>query len=396
MSAPDPEASPEGGEEPTEEEGAAGELPVSVDAIAAAKLQGDADGLLKLAKQFRVGVAGSKPDMKACFAAYNAAAELGSSVAQHAVGLFYLNGGGGVERSERDAALQFRAAADHGHLPSKVLVGNFYELGMHYRADAAKADVWYRNVARSANIEHEPDSTEYVAALANLGCVRYCMAIADDPETSEPERTRLRRLAKAYGYKPEGERFSITIETEQFEAVEAEAASQRGSTIAKPEDASVEAAPGEAETDEKVQPPNKKPAAAQKQVNVGLAMTGFLLTLLCMASGVVLGHVLRHGALSRVASGEPVPVFGTQAEAILPVFVLVFGFVPNLLFYRRKAFLKALVVAGVAGLGGDVLWATGRHLLETRTMQITNAGVAGMLVGLLVFGLLGGVKPGSK
>lgn len=363
--------------------------------IEAARVQGDVEGILKLAKQFRSGTGGGKPDMRSCFEAYRAAAELGSSVAQHAVGLFYLNGGGGVERSERDAALSFRAAADQGHLASKALVGNLYELGIHYRADAAKADVWYRNVARSANVDAAPDSPEYVRALADLGCVRYCLALIEAPETSEPDRSRYSRLAKTYGYKPEeGARLSMTTESASLDAVEAEAEAESSRS---PKGTKTEAKKSSSEAEPAKEAPQKKASrAAAPKVNVGLASTGFFLTLLFMAIGVVLGHVLRHLALENIAGGGTVPVFGTSAEAILPTLVGVIGVLPNLLFYRASAFGKALLFAAAAGIGGEVLWGMGRHFLESRVMQITDFGVAGMLAGLLVFGLFGGVKPGSK
>lgn len=398
MSAPRPEAA--SAESAPEEEAAEGAGPQAL--IDAAKLSGDLEGLLKLAKQLRSGAGKSKPDMKACFEAYRAAAELGSPVAQHAVGLFYLNGGGGVTRSERDAALAFRSAADQGHLASKVLVGNLYELGVHYRADAAKADVWYRNVARSASVDAEPDSPEYVRALADLGCVRYCLTLMESAETPEADKARYARLAKTYGYKPDdGARMSITAEQATLDAVEAEAEveSKRSATLAnarasqKPEDV---AAPKVPEPDKEQRTKKKPGAVAGKTVNVGLASTGFFLSLLFMAMGLVLGHVLRHLALEQIAAGSPVPVFGTSAEAILPTFVLVLGVLPNLLFYRVAAFGKAILFGVGAAIGAEILWGMGRHFLESRPMQITDLGVAGLLVGLLVFGLFGGVKPGSK
>ncbi len=395
MSALKPEEAPAEDDSEAGPESDVGAAAAALEVIAAAKLQGDVDGLLKLAKQHRGGHAGAPPDMAACLAAYRAAADLGSSVAQHAVGLFHLNGGGGVERSERDAALQFRAAADQGHLPSKVLVGNFYELGIHYRADAAKADVWYRNVARSASVEDEPDSPAYVAALANLGCVRYCLSLADAAETTEAERARLLRLARAYGYRPDGGRPSLTIAGAQLDAVEAEVESQRGGGAPRAEGKPAAASPeAEATVEERKNKTRARPA--QGKVNVGLASTGFFLTLIFMAIGVVLGHVLRHAALEEIAAGRAVPVFGQRAEAILPSFVVALGVLPNLLFYRASAFIKALLIAGAAAIGGEILWGMGRHFLDSRVMQITDLGVAGMLVGLLVFGLFGGVKPGSK
>ncbi len=403
----EPKPAPDAGSAPDEAEAEAeAEARVSsakssgpADLIAPLKMQGDVDGLLKLAKQFRSGAGGAKRDLAACFEAYRAAAELGSAVAQHAVGLFYLNGGGGIDRSERDAALQFRAAADQGHLASKVLVGNFYELGVHYRADAAKADVWYRNVARSAEIEAEPESKEYARALADLGCVRYCLSIIESKETNDDDRARFLRIAKTYGFRPDdGGRITMTAESAApLEAVEAEAEaiSQRGGAgkaDAKAAPKSQTASP-EAEAEAA---PKKKTSTQPSKVNVGLASTGFFLSLLFMAIGVVLGHVLRHGAIEQVAGGQPVPVFGMNAEAVLPTFVVALGVLPNLLFYRLAAFAKAILIAGAAVIGGEILWGMGKHFLSSHVMQLTDFGAAGMLAGLLAFGLFGGVKPGSR
>lgn len=401
MSGPKPAAATGSPTEEDEVEAQAASSPRSgpADLISPLKMQGDVDGLLKLAKQFRSGAAGKSRDLAACFEAYRAAGELGSAVAQHAVGLFYLNGGGGIERSERDAALQFRAAADQGHLASKVLVGNFYELGVHYRADAAKADVWYRNVARSAEIEAEPESKEYARALADLGCVRYCLSIAEAAETSEEDRAKLMRLAKTYGYRPDdGGRITMTAESAApLEAVEAEAEaiSQRGGAAKAGAKAAPKSQPGSAKADAEPAP-KKKVSAHGPKVNVGLASTGFFLSLLFMAIGVVLGHVLRHGALEQIAGGTPVPIFGMNAEAVLPTFVVALGVLPNLLFYRLAAFAKAVLIAGAAVIGGEILWGMGKHFLSSHAMQLTDFGVAGMLAGLLAFGLFGGVKPGSR
>jgi hypothetical protein len=399
----EPKPAPDAGSAQEEDEGEsaaqAGAARISgpADLISPLKMQGDTEGLLKLAKQFRSGAGGAKRDLAACFEAYRAAAELGSAVAQHAVGLFYLNGGGGIERSERDAALQFRAAADQGHLPSKVLVGNFYELGVHYRADAAKADVWYRNVARSAEIEAEAESKEYARALADLGCVRYCLSIVEAADTSEEDRARFLRVAKTYGFRPDdGGRITMTAESAApLEAVEAEAEaiSQRGGA-AKVEAKS--APKSQAASKAEAEPAPKKKTSAQSKVNVGLASTGFFLTLLFMAIGVVLGHVLRHGAVEQVAAGQPVPVFGMNAEAVLPAFVVALGVLPNLLFYRLAAFAKAFLIGGASVIGGEILWGMGKHFFSSHVMQLTDFGVAGMLAGLLAFGLFGGVKPGSR
>ena len=129
----------------SDEEEAAGE-PASVEELAAL---GDVDALLDIARVYRAGSATVARDLKKCFEAYSAASLLGNADAEHATALFHLSGGV-VPEDVVAAARLFRSAADKGHLPSKVYVANLYELGIHYRADPEKADVWYRNAARAA------------------------------------------------------------------------------------------------------------------------------------------------------------------------------------------------------------------------------------------------------
>lgn len=366
----------------------------ALESISAARMQNDVEGLLKLAKQYRSGAGGAGPDMRACFEAYRAAADLGSAVAEHALGLFYLNGGGGVDKSERDAAARFRSAADRGHVASKVFVANFYEIGIHYRADAAKADVWYRNVARSAGVEAEVDSEEYVQALAGLGCVRYCLALADADATSEEDRARYTRLAKTYGFRKQGERVSVTTEADQLDAMEADAVA--ASDRAPEARAAGEQPKPEPGVDPKKEEPKKKALPGALKVNVGLGATAFFLSLIFMGLGAVGGHLLHRVAYEKVAAGETLPVVGTEAAAVLPLVIGVVGVLPNMLVYRRAAFFKALLLAAGFGIGAEVLWGMGKRVLETHVMQITDFAAAGVLVGLLVFGISGGVRPGSK
>jgi len=163
----------------------------------------DVEGLLALAKVFRSGDETTPRDFVKCVEAYEAAASLGSTMGAHAAGVFHMTGGP-VPRDEAKAASHFRTAADAGYIPSKVYLANLYELGIHYGADAKKAGVWYRSVARSADIEHSDDSEAYVVAMAELGCVRYCLKLADDDETSEDDRALYLRKARAHGYRPDG------------------------------------------------------------------------------------------------------------------------------------------------------------------------------------------------
>lgn len=387
MSNTKPEPSPV--EEPAEGEGSERE-----DRISALKLAGDVDGLLTLARGLRAGTGGVPRDMAGCLAAYLAAAELGSATAQHAAGLFYLNGGV-VGRDEKQAALQFRAAADQGHTPAKVLVANLYELGIHYRADAAKADVWYRNAARSAGIEHEPGTAEHAKAMADLGAVRYCLEIAQAKDTPDAERARLLKIAKTYGYRPPGDgaKDAGDARPSMLDGATAEALGTldtRPSRTASEVRAPSESAQPSAE-------PKKKPATRLvPKANVGLGATAFLFSLVFAAVGLVLGHVLRHLGLEQIDHGETLPIVGKEVEAILPLAVGVLAVLPNLLVYRLVAFLRAFLVGGAAAIAAEVLWGMGQRFLESRAMQITDFGAAGLLLGLLVFGLFGGARAGSR
>ena len=364
--------------------------------IATLRSANDVEGLLALAKQYRSGQ-GVPRDMHACLLAYTAAADLGSPVAQHAVGIFHLNGSV-VARDDKTAAAQFRAAADQGHVASKVLVANFYELGIHYRADASKADVWYRNAARAAGIEDEPGTPEHAKAMADLGAVRYCLEIANLPGTSDDEKARLLKLAKTYGHRPEGEGRPSTASLDGLgplsrvpglsTPVEQDAAT--------PAPVKPDAKPATETKPAPEKKPARKPAPILPKANVGLGATAFVYTLVFMAVGIVGGHLLDHFAREKVANGQAVPVVGTHAEVVLPIVVGALALLPNMLVYRRSAFFRAALVSAAAGIAGNVLWEMGQRFLENVIMQTTDFAAGGMLLGLLVFGIFGGAKPGSR
>jgi TPR repeat protein len=349
--------------------------------IASLKVAGDADGLLALAKQFRAGTGGAPKNMAACFQCYVAAADLGHTAALHATGLFFLNGGV-VTRDEREAATRFRAAADQGHLASKVIVGNFYELGIHFRADAAKADVWYRNVARTAEVDAEPESAAWKRALAELGCARYAIEIAEASE-DEAEKARFLKVARTYGYAGDrSSRASMTPETRENLALdEMEAAAPRVTQEAQKEGAKKRELEAEVE--------KARPNAALPKLGKGVI--GFVYAAIFMGVGLVLGHVLDNEANELLLRGEAVPVVGKSADLILPICAAL-GAIPSMLVFKGAAFLRALLVGGAFVIAAEVLWGMGRTFFSTRVMQLTDAGAVGLLLGLLVFGLFGGVK----
>ena len=368
--------------------------------IEALRAQGDAVGLVALAKAYRNGTAGMARDLAKCLAAYTAAADLGSPLAQHALGLFHLHGGP-VEPDPMEAAKRFRAAADGDHLAAKVYVANFYELGIHYRADAAKADVWYRNVARSAGVEASPGTPEHDVALAELGCVRFALALAEAPDQTPAERTRLLRIARIHGYR-EG-RSSMTAEamaSAELDAVdrEAEAQSSRRPPTGEP---SAAAAPARASAnlDERTSRTSRASRTSRTSLGrapraaVGLGLTAFLFSCVFMAVAAVVGHVAPPLLAER---GAPIPALGMRFDLVLPVALVAIGALPNLLVYRLAAWARAAVLATLAGVAGEVLWGLGHRFAPTHLIQICDLAAAGLLAGLLVFGIFGGAKPGSR
>src|SRR5207249_1899863 len=134
-----------------------------------------------------------------CLDCYQAAAELGSGEALHATAMFYFSGGV-VAQDLKEGAQRFRSAAEKGYGPSKVFVANLYELGIQYKEDKEKADTWYRSVARGEGVKDDAGSPEYARAMAELGCVRYCLALISEEGTSAEDKEAFLAKAKAHGY----------------------------------------------------------------------------------------------------------------------------------------------------------------------------------------------------
>ena len=393
-----------------------------IDSIEALRSAGDVEGLVRLARCFRAGTAGVARDLSKCFDAYRAASDLGSATASHALGLFYLHGGP-VAPDEMEAAKRFRAAADAGHLAAKVIVANFYEIGIHYRADPAKSDLWYRNVSRAAGIEDAPGTPAFDRAMAELGCVRHALAVVELPDTSAADRTKLLRIARIHGHR-EG-RASITPEAlaeEEIASLErpTDAPAPVAESLAAGKAAAGKAAPGKTSPgksgSEAGNPEGRAPKATEARtsksgetaadkeprpsrlpktppVQVGLGLTAFFFSTVCMAVAVVAGHV---GPPFLVERALPIPVLGTRFDLVLPALLLVVGALPNLLVYRLSAWIRSALLGGAAAVAGEVLWGVGRHFFSTRVMQVSDLAAAGFLAGLLVFGIFGGAKPGSR
>lgn len=369
----------------------------------------DVDGLLALAKAYRSGTGSVPRDLKQCFECYRAAAGLGSAAAEHAVALFYLTGGV-VERDEREGAARLRSAADQGHTPAKVYLANLYELGIHYKADAEKADVWYRNAARSSGLTLEPGTPEHLRAMAEIGCVRHCLEIVRDEATTEEDRAYFLKKAKTHGYRDRasspgsrssappsatGAPMAATLPAILDEAVltpvPAEPTAGEGAPAAKAATKKQDAAPSR--EDKKA----KRRVSLGSRIEWGHGLTGFVYASVFMGAALAGGHLLTEGARVLVADGQPVPVVGDRIHWIAPLALGVIGVFPTVVVYRLPTVGRAILVGAFAGLAGELAWGfPGGVLFSARLTQIVAFSAAGFLAALLVLGLFGGVRSGQR
>jgi len=429
---PAPQADPYEADESELDEAAAG--PDAFD-LAALRKQANVPGLLTLAKAYRSGTAPGGRDMARCLEAYRAAAALGSAEAEYGVALFSMNGGSVVPQDLREGTLHLRAAAEKGSVPAKVYLGNLYELGINYKADPEKADVWYRNAARGAHVESEQGSDAWNRDLAELGCARYALLLERDAGVDEAEKKRLLARAKAHGYGlrmredvTEGDRVTFVDALTSAEAAtagatanSAAAASQAATATPPPvaveprqrKDTSPETAQAKRRAEEshaKTDPPQAPldPAAvaaaekaarvakrksAERTARLAGALGAFGYALLFALAGAGAGYAATLGAHELVAHGHVLPVVGTKTRLVFPIVLGIVGVLPSWLVYKLGTVLKALVLGAlVAGLGW-VAWGTGQGAFHgDRTLQALAFGLAGFLAGLLVLGLIGGAK----
>ncbi len=363
-----------------------------------AALEGDVDALLAIAKEKRAA-----RDMKGCLDAYRAAADLGSAEAEYAVALFSMNGGV-VPQDLKEGTMRLRSAAEKGSVPAKVYLGNLYELGIHYRADAEKADVWYRNAARSAKIEEEPGTDEHARALAELGCVRYVLAQVESGKAEGDDKARLLARAKAHGYglkikdgtsnAPEApaDRATMTdaLLVAESNTEERRRANTTPGTKAAREKLEAATQRRAADTVPPAKKASKKGGAPSTRVADGLAAFGY--AILFATAGVGAAYASTLGARELVARGTSLPGLGMRTELVFPIVLVVVGVLPAWLVYKASAFFKGLASAAVMGGVGWVAWGMGQIIHGSRPVQAIAFALAGFLASLLVLGILGGAK----
>lgn len=362
--------------------------------LTALQQRGDVDGLLELAKAYRAGKGGVTRDLQKCLEVYKAAAELGSAEGLYAVALFHLTGGV-VAQDLKEGTTRLRAAAEKGSVPAKVYLGNLYELGIHYRQDKEKADVWYRNAARGAQVESEPGTDDWRQELAELGCVRHFLELVEANKLDEAEKARLMQRAKAHGYQlrirseasllpGEGDRPTLNAALDANEIPERLSEKIRLASTPPPPLATKAAKDDAAET-------VKIKSLGPTQASIALGAFGY--ALLFVLAGAGAGYAATHGARALLENGTTLPGLGTHTEYVFPIVLFLFGLYPAGVAYKMGAWLKALVAGAAAGGVGWVLWGTGVAALHaSRFYQAIAFGLVGFLIGLLVFGLLGGTK----
>ena len=418
---------------------AAGPDAYDLDALAK---QANVPGLLALAKAYRAGTGEVKGgrDMAKCLDAYRAAAALGSAEAEYGVALFYMNGGTVVPQDLRQGTLHLRTAAEKGSVPAKVYLGNLYELGINYKADAEKADVWYRNAARGAHVEAEQGTEDWNRALADLGCARFALLLSRNPAVDEDEKKRLLARAKAHGYGlrirediTEGDRVTFVDALTSAEVATATAAAaaatgtpppvavdvgarRTGAAPVEPrqrKDTSPETAQAKRRAEEsraKTDPPKPpldpvaaaaaekaeklaKKKSAERTARLTGALAAFGYALLFALAGAGAGYAATLGAHELVAHGHVLPLVGTKTRLVFPIVLGVIGVLPAWLVYKLGTVLKALVLGAMLGAVGWVAWGTGQYAFHgDRPLQALAFGLAGFLAGLLVLGLIGGAK----
>jgi hypothetical protein len=386
---PDPKA---GANEETEEAEAPAEGPA------------DIVGLLALAKAYRSGTAPGGRDMKKCLDTYKTAAELGSAEAEYAVALFHLSGGV-VPQDLKEGTTRLRAAAEKGSVSAKVYLGNLYELGIHYKADPEKADVWYRNAARGAKIEGEIGSDDHARELAQLGCVRYVLALIEKGLVDADEQTKLLARAKSHGYSlkvrsddatpsaPDTERTTLT---DALAGAEAEAAAQEKPKPREVKDTSP-ATPGAKKKKEEASSPSVKKKVRPAGPSTRSALAAFGYAILFALAGVGGAYAAMLGAKELIAHGHVLPGIGKDVRPVFAIVLGLVGVLPSWLVYRLGTVIKALVGGVALGGVGWIAWGTGIGRLHTsREAEAIAFGLAGFLAALLVLGLLGGTKAASR
>ncbi|MFK7986129.1 MAG: tetratricopeptide repeat protein [Sandaracinaceae bacterium] len=350
---------------------------------------GDVDGLMDLGAAYRAGV-GVDRDLFKALECFESASTLGHADAEYLVGVATFNGLG-IHADLAEGAKRMRSSAQRGSLRAKVYVANLYEIGVHYAADAEKADVWYRNVARAAGIDDDPNTDAYELAMAELGCVRFCLAMVADDSLPKKDRAFYLKKAKAMGY---AHRLS---EAKRQSQTPAAAPAEPAPT---PESAPTEAAAAEPEPEPKPEA-KKRPAPDADPADVpvelgsrwtfGAGALSFLVAAFFAAASSGAAFLANEGSRALLRADRPLPQIGHHHEIVSYAVLFCLGVLPAAVVYRPKVVAIASVL-GVAGAVGGFYSHAAQPLLWDAWAQSGAAGMASFLVVALFLGLLGGTR----
>jgi hypothetical protein len=356
-------------------------VPPSIDELIAKE---DAPGLYALGTAYRLGAAPLARDAFKALECFQGASRFGHAEAEFMAGLAYMDGRG-VEPDQVEGAKRMRAAAQRGSLRAKVYVANLYEMGVIYQTDREKADVWYRNVARAAGIAAEPGTPEHDLAMAELGCVRHCLAIVADDALSPKDRATYLKKAKSMGYEHRL------------------AATKRERTPS--EQPAVDAKPSSEPAPEQQKPPEPKPKQEAKkapeesllgaQWTWGPGLVAFIAATFFVATSSFAGWLAMEGSRALAHAHHPLPLVGSFHQAVLYAVVLALGIMPATTAYRGRVVAIATAIGLAAGAAGHFAWAS-VHLLWHPLAQTFALGLGAFLLALLVLGVLGGTRARIK
>jgi hypothetical protein len=367
----------------------------SIDELLAAE---NATGLIELAAAYRAGTPYVDRDLFKALECFEAASRLGHAEAEYFAGLAYFNGLG-IGKDPTEGAKRMRSAAQRGSLRAKVYVANLYEMGVVYAVDREKADVWYRNVARAADIDADPVTEAYGLAMAELGSVRHCLALVADEHVPKKDRAFYLKKAKSMGY---AHRLQ---EARRETAPSPPAAPAVGSAeVDTPsEDA---AAPAEATASEEKKSAEKTDSAKktreddeEEQAPVllgaqwtwGAGILAFLAAAFFASAATGAGWLAMEGSRALAEAGRALPYVGSMHELVFGAVVLLLGVLPAMATYRPKVVAMASLAGAAAAAGAWYLF-DAQPLLWDRLAQAAAGGLGLMLLVLLCLGVLGGTR----
>ncbi len=360
--------------------------PPSIDELVA---EGDPEKLLELGAAYRVGTPFVDRDHHGALECFEAASRLGSADAEYLAGVAYMDGVG-VKADLAEGAKRLRSAAQRGSMRAKVYVANLYEMGVYYQADREKADVWYRNVARAANVEAEPGTEEHDLQMAELGCVRHCLKLVADDALPAKDRAFYLKKAKAMGYH---HRLSVA---KRESATPAELASPPAEPEAPTAPAAAPAAPAEEPEPEAKKEPPPQPEEDDApllgaQWTWGPGLLAFGAATFFATAATLAGWLAMEGSRALAAAGRPLPYVGAMHEVVLAAVILALGVLPATSAYRARVVAIAAGAGAAAVAGGHYLWDV-THLAWDRLAQTVGGGLAVFLLVAFFLGVLGGTR----